>query len=355
MKQYLPGVLVLLATGSCKAPQAGPDATGGKGGSSGGVAGTVAMGGSGGGSVGGMAGQASVGSGGAASGGGAGGLPMDAGGDGPPGFPDAGAATNTACEGVDGGSVASSPYADLDITASGFVEHEGQTVFVVTRSNLGGVLGSGSAKVAGGAFAIHFPKGYRRSYDQEILWLLDADGDGLCDADAGDHTGYVLVKATDPVGAEPLRIAIDDNHVRTSASNAEFCRAGTPLGDMLDMNITGVGFDAYEGRTLHLVTRTTYNGAIFGSGEAIVTGGGFAFHFRRGYQRFTYQEVLFFVDIDADGGCAPESDHAGFFATSAFNPIQNVAVNVQLPDTHVVKTGRGADVCVVMNGCQLSP
>src|SRR3569832_1026602 len=116
--------------------------------------------------------------------------------------PGAGAATTAACEGVDAGSAASLSYVDLNITASGFTEHEGQTVFVVTRSNSYGVLGSGSAVVSGGAFAFHFPKGYRRAADQQIIWLLDADGDGVCDEAGGDHTGFFLLSATDPPGAE---------------------------------------------------------------------------------------------------------------------------------------------------------
>src|SRR3569832_2028585 len=114
---------------------------------------------------------------------------------------------------ADAGAAASLSYVDLNISASGFTEHEGQTVFLVTRSNTYGVLGSGSAVVSGGAFAFHFPKGYRRAADQQIIWLLDADGDGVCDEAGGDHTGFLLLSATDPPGAEPVAVAISDNHV----------------------------------------------------------------------------------------------------------------------------------------------
>lgn len=259
-----------------------------------------------------------------------------------------------ACEGVDGGSVTNPPYVDLDITASGFTEHEGRTVFVVTRTGSRGVLGTASATVIGGAFAIHFPKGYQRSEDQDILWLLDADGDGVCNDASGDQTGYVVVNAVDPVGAEAVAVAISDNHVRT-AHGADLCNPAMPFGDMFDMNITGIGFDAHEGQTVHLLTRTVNNGAIFGSGAALVAGGGFAFHLRKGFQRFSYQEVLFFVDVDGDGTCTAGTDHPGYTVTPAFNPLQNVPVDLQVMDNHTATSARNADVCVVMNGCQLAP
>jgi hypothetical protein len=314
---YLVGACLLLTLGACGKSGASPDAAG----STGGTGGSISTGGSGG----------------ATSTGGTGG------------------ASPAACEGVDGGSVTSPPYLDLDVTASGFAQHEGQTVFLVTRASIAGVLGSGSAKVTGGAFAFHFPKGYKRASDQEILWLIDADGDGVCDAAAGDHTGYAVVSATDPPTAAPIAIAISDNHLQTTSSGANFCIAGAPFGDMFDLNITGTGFDAHEGRTVHLLTRNLYNGAIFGSGYAVVAGGGFAFHFPRGVERFTYQEIFFFVDIDGDGKCAPGTDHPGYTTTPGFNPTQNIPLDMQVMDNHMAESARGADVCVVMNGCQLAP
>lgn len=268
---------------------------------------------------------------------------------------DAGDATTAACEGVDAGSAASLSYVDLNITASGFSEHEGQTVFLVTRSNSYGVLGSGSAVVSGGAFAFHFPKGYRRAADQQIIWLLDADGDGVCDEAAGDHTGLFLLSATDPPGAEPVAVAISDNHVGMTSSGATICNSVLPFGDMLDMNVTGTGFDAYEGRTVHLLARTVDNGAIFASGHAVVASGGFVLHCPRGFERSSYEEIVFFVDVDGDGRCRPGTDDPGYTVTSAFNPIQNVPVDVPLMDNHMAQSARGADVCAVMNGCQLAP
>jgi hypothetical protein len=125
---------------------------------------------------------------------------------------------------------------------------------------------------------------------------------------------------------------------------------------MLDFNITGSGFEAHDGQRLHLLTRTAYNGAIFGAGDAVVAGGGFAFHFPKGYERFTYQEILVFVDVDGDGVCVTGTDHTGYTASSAFNPVQIAPpVNQQVMDNHTSRSARGADICVIMNGCQVAP
>ena len=199
-----------------------------------------------------------------------------------------------------------------------------------------------------------FPKGYQRSADQDLLWLIDADGDGLCNTDAGDHTGYLLVSATNP-GSDALEVAITDNHVRTTSRNVEICNPAAPFGEMMDFNITGSGFQAHEGQRVHLLTRTTYNGAIFGSGDAVITGGGFAFHFPKGYERFTYPG-------DAPvRGCrrrrclrAGNGPH-GLLGHLRFQSRQIAPVYEQVTDSHRSKTARNADVCVVMNGCQVAP
>jgi hypothetical protein len=275
----------------------------------------------------------------------------------PTDHPDAGAreAGAAACEGVDASVAGNPPYVDLNITASGFAEHEGKAVFLVTRVGLGGVIGTGSATVRGGAFTLRFPMGYRRSSDQEVLWLIDADSDGLCNAAAGDQTGYVLISAVDPAGTDALDVAITDNHLPTTSHNVDLCNPAQPFGEMLDMNILGKGFEAHEGRAVHVLTRTLYNGAIFGSGEAVIAGGGFALNFQKGYQRSSYQEVFLFVDVDGDGRCLPGTDHTAYVATSAFNPLRIEPIDEQVTDNHAAKSARNADVCVVMNGCQLAP
>src|SRR6266498_514797 len=269
------------------------------------------------------------------------------------GAADASAATG--CEGVDAGGIVSPAYADMTITASGFAEHEGRSVFLVTRANISGVIGARSVTVTGGRFAFRFPKGYKRSSEQDLLWLIDSDGDGRCNTDAGDHTGYLRVNAANPAGSDALEVAITDNHVRTTSGGVDICNPAAPFGDMMDFNITGVGFEAHDGQRVHLLTRTAYNGAIFGSGDAVVTGGGFAFHFPKDYQRFTYQEIFLCVDVDGDGACAPGTDHTTYKATSAFNPVPITPFDDQVMDDHTSKSGRNADVCIVMNGCQIAP
>lgn len=364
-RPFLPGLLIFGALGACRGAANHSDAAtstglGGAGGSVAGSTGTAGSAagsgpsgatgtaGSGAGSVGTGAAAGSSGTAGTGAGGtvGAGGT-TGAGG--------AGDAPAAACEGVDAGSLASRTYVDLDISASGFAEHEGKTVLLETRGNSDGVLGVAKATVTGGGFTIHLPKGYRRAQDQELLWLIDVDGDGVCNDAAGDQTGYVVVTAADPPDAAALAVAITDNHVRKTKSNVDLCNPAQPFGDMLDIDITAVGFDAHEGQTVRLLTRTVDNGAIFGAGRASVVGGGFAFHFPRGFERFTYQEILYFVDTDGDGRCVGGTDHTSYTVTPAFNPIQNGPVSMQIMDNHTKTSARGADVCVVMNGCPIAP
>jgi hypothetical protein len=306
LNRYLAGVIASLIVGACSDPGSRPDAalpTGGIGGAAAGASGT------------------------------------------------AGSGAAVVCDDVDGGSAAGLSYVDMNVTASGFGEHEGQTILLVTRGGVGSVFGSGNARVTGGAFALRFAKGYLRSIDQEILWLIDANGDGVCSD--GEHTGFALVSAVDPAG--PLEVAITDNHARTTSRNVDICTPTRSFGEMLDMNVTGRGFEAHDGMRVRLLTRTNDNGAVFGFGEAVVAGGGFALHFPRGFERFTYQEILLYVDVDGDGACATETDHSSYLVTSAFNPVDNSPLDQPVLDDHMAQSARGADVCAVMNGCHIAP
>jgi len=383
---YRIGALLVLALSACGKSDRHPSASEATGGgvATSGTGGAASIGGMGGSLSAGAAGTGlSAGSGGTTSGGGSRGISIDAGDAGnagddgsvmdsgstpPPDGEDGadadatfagdrdplGDAPPAACEAIDGGTPAQPAHLDLNINASGFAEHEGQTVLLVTRASGEGVLGSGRATVKAGAFTFHFPKGYRRATAQEVLWLLDADGNGVCDEAAGDHTGFAVVSSFDPPGDAAAAITISDNHVRTTASGGALCIAGSPFGDMFDMDVTGTGFDAHEGRTVRLLASSLYNGAIFAVGDASVSAGGFALHFPRGYQRFTYEEVFFFVDVDGDGSCTQGVDHPGYISTAALNPTQNVPVAVSVRDNHVTQSSRGIDVCAVMNGCQFA-
>jgi hypothetical protein len=123
---------------------------------------------------------------------------------------------------------------------------------------------------------------------------------------------------------------------------------------MADMNVTGLGFKAHEGAIVHLLTRSFQNGAVFGRGEAPVAAGGFAFRLPHAFVSFTYQEVFWYVDADGDGACTT-ADHRGYTVTAAFRPTGNEALDQPITDNHVVTSARGADVCIVMNGCLLAP
>jgi hypothetical protein len=124
---------------------------------------------------------------------------------------------------------------------------------------------------------------------------------------------------------------------------------------MFDFIVTGSGFASHDGRRVHLLTRTAVNGAIFGSDVATVMNGSFSFTFPKGFEWVSYQEVFWFVDEDGDGICTAAVDHPGYAVTPAFTPLENVPVTMPITDNHATRSARRADVCVVMNGCQLAP
>jgi hypothetical protein len=120
-----------------------------------------------------------------------------------------------------------------------------------------------------------------------------------------------------------------------------------------DFDVVGSGFDAHEGLTVHVLTDSPYNHHVWGTGQATIVGGGFALHFPRGFERTTYQEIFWFIDVDGDGRCATPNDHTGYAATSAFTPLDaSAVVQMAITDNHNnVNAGR-EDVCVIMNGCR---
>ena len=120
------------------------------------------------------------------------------------------------------------------------------------------------------------------------------------------------------------------------------------------MDITATGFAAHDGATVRLLTRTGQNGAVFGAGQTTIAGGKFSLHFPSAYQQFTYQEILWFVDIDGDGVCTI-ADHRGGVSSSAFTPTGSAAVTMPITDNHMTTTTRSADLCAIANGCQLAP
>ena len=49
---------------------------------------------------------------------------------------------------------------------------------------------------------------------------------------------------------------------------------------------------------------------------------------------------MFFVDVDGDCRCTPGTDDPGYTVTAAFNPTQNVPVDVPLIDNHMAQSAR---------------
>jgi hypothetical protein len=333
---------------------AGNSGTAGQGGSAaaGGAPGSGGAAGAAGGSTGGA-----IGSGGVASAGGAGGLgggPASNAGSGGGGIAGAsaggaGGAPGLACQLPDSQV---SQYLDLQVQGETFGAYNGRTIYVFTREDRAGMLGMGNTKIADGRFELRFPGGLRRNASaQGVSWFIDVDGDGLCNTAAGDHQGYRALEPYDPPGNPPRTVVVEDDQV-TSTRVRGACDGTRPFEEMSDIVLNGSGFSEHEGARIRVLTRSTY-GPAFGSGEATIVGGAWSVTFQHGYAQFTYQEVLWFVDVDGDGVCSTV-DHAGNLGTNAFTPKGNAVVTMPVPDNHRTKTARNVDVCVVMNGCPLA-
>lgn len=123
---------------------------------------------------------------------------------------------------------------------------------------------------------------------------------------------------------------------------------------MSDLEIAATGFASHDGAIVHLLIRTNLNGAVFGSGQASVVGGAFSMRLPRAFPQFMYPDILGFVDVDGDARCTA-TDHPGYLAGPAGTATGNEAVALPISDNHKTATSRQADVCTVMNGCQLAP
>jgi hypothetical protein len=317
-------MIVVFVAGGCSASRSTTTdggQTGGRGAIAGGATGESTGGASGG------------GSGGGGGGGAAGGAPVD------PSctLPDAQANT----------------FLDLEVRGEGFGAHEGRTIYLFSRANSGGILGTASAQIASGAFRSRFPGGVRRGDGrQDLSWFVDEDGDGQCNMAKGDDPGFQAIDPFDPPGVQALALVVSDNHA-TSPLVRGSCDGTRPFEEMSDLAVAATGFAEHDGATIHVLTRAV-NGGILGFGLTTVAGGGWSAVFPRGYSQFTYQEILWFVDGDGDGVCTP-GDHRGNLATNAFTATGNAVFTMPISDNHRPVTGRGADVCIVMNGCPLAP
>ena len=281
---------------------------------------------------------------------GAGGTATNAGGMAPEAGAQGGDSASVAlCATPDPASTAS--FYDLKIVGVDFARDEGRSVYLVTRSANGGVLGSASAVASGGGFSLTFPRGYQRTSGGQVLWFVDVNADGFCDTANGDHFGLIQLDPSD-AGDEAVEITIsDDPSNPTIPGDPSACTGQKPLGELSDLDISATGFEAHAGARVYLITRTALNGAVFAHGSAVVVDGGFRFHFPRGLEQFTYQEVFWFVDTDGDGRCTHSSDHTGFLSTNALRPAGRDPAEVSIKDNHTEVSERGTDVCVVLNAC----
>lgn len=244
-------------------------------------------------------------------------------------------------------------FLDLEVRGEGFEAHEGRTIHVFSRVNSGGILGTASAQIAGGTFRVRFAGGVRRGAEgQDVSWFVDADGDGQCNTARGDDPGFQAIDPFDPPGAQALALVVSDNHA-TSPRVRGACDGTRPFEEMSDLALAATGFADHDGATIHVLTRAA-NGAVLGSGQATVAGGGWSMVFPHAYSQFTYQDILWFVDSDSDALCTP-ADHRGNLATNASTSTGNAVVTMPISDNHRTATARNADVCIVMNGCPIAP
>lgn len=274
---------------------------------------------------------------------------LDASADGGPGSTD----TGVLCQPGDAGADRLRSFIDLRITGVAFDEHNGSTIHLYTTPSE--LYGLGTQVIAGGGFVLDLPSGYKRATGstQAIVWFVDADGDGICNSGNNDHSGYTTIGPFDPVTGADQRIdvTISDNHTNPLQGTGDPCAGAT--APLLDVDISGSAFDAHEGQTIHLLTSSPYNDIIRAAGQATIQAGGFMFHFPKGLERFTYQQVFWFVDVDGDGRCTTGTDHTGYQATSAFNPSTAAPPpqRITIMDNHIM-TQQSQDVCAVMNGCR---
>jgi hypothetical protein len=258
------------------------------------------------------------------------------------------------CGPYDPRAEATRPIVDMKVAGSGLEAHERQRVRLLTRSrSTASLRGIGRGIVFGGRFTVYLPNGYERRADQEILWFVDVDGDGRCNASAGDHLGYATVAGLDPTGNDAVAVAVTDDHAGVVPGDVDVCAGMPPLSTMA---VTGSGFAGHEGARMFFFTRTSTGAPLAGATTSVSATGGVFFSQRPyAYERNANQQVLWFLDSQGSPNVACDvttGDHVGFLATGAFDPIGNEVVNLVISDNHVEMTTTAEDICAVMNGCR---
>jgi hypothetical protein len=171
---------------------------------------------------------------------------------------------------------------------------------------------------------------------------------------AGPHPGCQLAADT-PRDANPSEIEARDAATAwdSCAHPAEDVSVKGGLPEFLDLNITGVGFQAHEAQRIRVVTFDPRDGTPLGDGIATIRDGTFYLHFPNGYYEFSYQRVFYYVDVNGDGQCDVASgDHAAYTVTSA-QRVTAYEYSLSEREPHEAPA-RAASVCGIVNSCRVS-
>ena len=139
-------------------------------------------------------------------------------------------------------------FIDAVVRGEGFDAYEGRTVRLAART-VGGAtrLGAARARIIGGRLTMRLPAGFPPQTAPELLWFVDADGDGKCGAGSADLLGYTTPGAFDPPANEPVGVSIAASAVTAVPGNVDVCAAFEPLPTM---TVTGTGFAVDERRPI---------------------------------------------------------------------------------------------------------
>jgi hypothetical protein len=122
----------------------------------------------------------------------------------------------------------------------------------------------------------------------------------------------------------------------------------------LDFRVSGTGLAAHEGRSVRLVTHNLHDDdRVFGTAEVTIVAGQFEASWLNGYQRWEYQPVDYYIDVDDSGTCTPGVDLGERFISSAWNPVGDEPLDqdITLFPPQPVTT----DVCQAIDRCHGDP
>jgi hypothetical protein len=235
-------------------------------------------------------------------------------------------------------------FIDAVVRGDGFDAYEGRSVRLTARTLDGAArLGVARAQIIGGRFTMRLPAGIQRQAAPELLWFVDADGDGKCGTGGGDLLGYTTPDAFDPPANEPAAISIAASAVTAVPGTVDVCAAIEPLPTM---TVTGTGFVEDERTPIYVMSRML-SGATVGVWPTHTSAGALP---ALTFERRPGQEVLWYANHSIDGICAAaDGPHTGAASTAGSDPAGNLTLPIT--DNHATATPGGADVCAVVNGC----